>query len=502
MTPAISLCMIVRNEEQHLGACLDGVQHLVDEIIVVDTGSTDRTPALAAERGARVHVFPWCDDFSAARNESRRLATGQWVFWLDADDRVDRVNAERLRALFGELRSTAAPTNTAYLMTCRSVLPAMRGQACQVSHLRVFPREAKIAWTGRVHERLEPTDGRPPLSLRWSDAQIQHVGYANPVQRQRKLQRNLQLLQLDFASHPDDATTLFHLGWCHLELSHYAEALRFLKRSLRSECRANRPQVRKTHSLMVECLSQMQRKREALEACTAALQQYPHDTELLFRQGHLLGALGDCAGSEMCFLQLLTTPSDTAFEYGVEVGLRGAKAHYMLGLLYEQQGRAWEAELQYRGALAEQPDYGFAWVGLGQLLLSFGRLDEFQKIVTHLAACPNGDVMAPTLLARLRIIEGRYAEARTLLDAAMARDPDMLWPRLVLSDLLFASGSDWRLCVQVHRQILQSLPDQPGIRERLEQLLAQGRECVAPLASSEAAAAPDRSYHSEVTAGS
>lgn len=502
MKPDISLCMIVRNEEAHLNACLESVQHLVDETIVVDTGSTDRTPALAAERGARVHPFPWCDDFSAARNESLRLAAGRWIFWLDADDRVDRDNEERLRALFGQLRSAAGATNAGYLMTCRSSLPTIRGQACQVSHLRVFPREAALRWTGRVHERLEQSDGHGPLSLRWSDVQIQHVGYADPVQRRRKLERNLRLLQLDFASHPDDAVTLFHLGWCHLELSHYAESLRFLKRSLRGDCRVSRPQAGKAQALIVECLSQMQRKQEALEVCTAALRQYPNDTELLFRQGHLLGVLGDFAGSESCFLQLLTTPSATAFEYGVEVGLRGAKAHYMLGLLYEQQGRIWEAELQYRGALAAQPDYCFAWVGLGQLHLASGRLDEFQQAVTHLAACPDGDIMAPTLLARLRIIEGRFDEARALLDAAMARDPELLWPRMVLSDLLFASGSDWRLCVQLHRQILQTIPNQPGIRQRLEQLLAQRHECVAPLATDEGAHAAHAGSSVAIAVGS
>ena len=104
--PKISLCMIVKNEEANLEACLRPVCGLVDEIVVVDTGSSDRTREIASDLGARVFDFPWCDDFSAARNESQRYARGEWVFWLDADDRVDEANVKKLERVFGELYPT------------------------------------------------------------------------------------------------------------------------------------------------------------------------------------------------------------------------------------------------------------------------------------------------------------------------------------------------------------------------------------------------------------
>ena len=112
MPPRVSLTVIVRNEEANLPTCLDSVDGLVHEIIVVDTGSTDRTKEIAARYGAKVFDFAWRDDFAAARNESLRHATGDWIFWLDADDSIDRENRDRLRSLFGRLPDE----NAAFLM--------------------------------------------------------------------------------------------------------------------------------------------------------------------------------------------------------------------------------------------------------------------------------------------------------------------------------------------------------------------------------------------------
>ena len=97
--PLISLCIIARNEESVLGRCLDSVADLVDEIILVDTGSTDRTKAAAAEYAAKIYDFPWCDDFSAARNFAVSQAVGDYWMWLDADDVIEGENHEKLRRI-------------------------------------------------------------------------------------------------------------------------------------------------------------------------------------------------------------------------------------------------------------------------------------------------------------------------------------------------------------------------------------------------------------------
>jgi glycosyltransferase involved in cell wall biosynthesis len=99
VAPRVSLCLIAKDEEHNLPACLAPAVGLVEEIVVVDTGSTDATREVARRLGARVFDFPWCDSFAAARNETLRHAQGDWVLWLDADDRLDDDNRAKLRAL-------------------------------------------------------------------------------------------------------------------------------------------------------------------------------------------------------------------------------------------------------------------------------------------------------------------------------------------------------------------------------------------------------------------
>src|SRR5436853_6033268 len=106
--PRLSLCMIVRNSSQTLRACLESIRPWVDEMLIVDTGSTDDTPQIAESLGAIVRHFPWCDSFAEARNVSLASARGQWLFWMDSDDTIDETNGKKLR----ELVNAAHPAST------------------------------------------------------------------------------------------------------------------------------------------------------------------------------------------------------------------------------------------------------------------------------------------------------------------------------------------------------------------------------------------------------
>ena len=152
----MSLCLIARNEEATLPACLESAADLVDEIVLVDTGSTDRTREVAAHFAARVHEFAWVDDFAAARNESIRHATGKWIFWLDCDDRVDESERAKLRSLFGQLNDQ----NAGYLMKSVSSTGSAGGPQVVLDHVRLFPNRPDIRWQYRVHEQIMPAIAR------------------------------------------------------------------------------------------------------------------------------------------------------------------------------------------------------------------------------------------------------------------------------------------------------------------------------------------------------
>jgi len=226
--------MIVKDEEANLPRCLSSVGGLLDEIIVVDTGSTDGTKGIATQFGARVFDFAWVDDFSAARNESLRLATGSWIFWLDADEWLDDDSRQRMRALLLSLPDE----NTGYVMMQRSPTqslylgaPGERG-AQVVEQVRLFRNDPMIRWEGRVFEQIRPAIRRSGGTVRATDIFIQHSGYEEYVGNRQKVERNLRLARLQDAEHPDDPYTLAHIGDLLFALGRVVESVPYFQRSL------------------------------------------------------------------------------------------------------------------------------------------------------------------------------------------------------------------------------------------------------------------------------
>ena len=152
----VSLTMIVRDEENNLSHCLESVRGTFDEIVVVDTGSTDRTVEIARSFGAKVFEFEWVDSFAAARNEALSHATGDYAFWLDADDLVEPRELEKLRALLGRLR---AGDHAAYVVALRAAIPARTVPAARLSSTTsgsfrcAMTFAGLIAFTNRFYRR-------------------------------------------------------------------------------------------------------------------------------------------------------------------------------------------------------------------------------------------------------------------------------------------------------------------------------------------------------------
>ncbi|MCF2719108.1 glycosyltransferase family 2 protein [Paenibacillus sp. UKAQ_18] len=162
----ISLCMIVKNEEQTLARCLDSVADLMDEIIIVDTGSTDQTKTIAARYTDRLYTFVWRDDFAAARNESFDKATCSYIMWLDADDVLLEPDRERLRALKQRLSMDI----DAVVMPLH-LAEGEQGELLFTSRrIRLVKRERQYRWEGRLHEDLVIPQGQ----IVYSDVAVTH----------------------------------------------------------------------------------------------------------------------------------------------------------------------------------------------------------------------------------------------------------------------------------------------------------------------------------------
>ncbi len=197
----LSLCMIVKDEQDLLPGLLDSVQGLWDELIVADTGSTDATVDILQAAGARIVPFVWCDDFAAARNASLTGAVGRWILFLDADERVTPELADQIRALLTDQHAGAAT------VVMRNELPD--GNVREAPLLRLFRNDPSIRFRYRIHEDVsEPVRDylqHNHLHLRHLAGRVQHLGYTPAVAAARdKKTRDLALLRRSLAEHPDD----------------------------------------------------------------------------------------------------------------------------------------------------------------------------------------------------------------------------------------------------------------------------------------------------------
>jgi glycosyltransferase involved in cell wall biosynthesis len=363
----ISLCIIARDEGSRIAACIQSVRALVDEAIVIDTGSTDDTRHVAIACGARVSGFSWCDDFSAARNAAIAAASRPWIFSMDADDLVDEANHAELAGLFGSL----GEENVGYMMQCASVGPA-GGVISSVGHVRLFRNDPRIRWDHRVHEQIASAIEHAGGRIVPAEIVIQHHGYKDPEQLKRKRERNMRLLDLEAIERPLDAVTQFHRGWALAALTRYDEAIVALNLS---EFGAGVDSLhRKRQGLLARCYFKTGARTEAMEVVRRARRLYPEDGELLYTEAQLLLAIGDVAGAEDRVREVLSLGPAAHLEC-MDTSIFGWAGFYLLGLALAFQDRASEAEDAMRSATSADSTIVPAWIVLADALMRQGRRD-------------------------------------------------------------------------------------------------------------------------------
>jgi tetratricopeptide (TPR) repeat protein len=208
--PYISACLIVRDEAANLPRCLGSLRRSVDEIVVVDTGSTDATIELARAAGTRVSEMPWQDDFSLARNESLRQASGEWLMWIDADEELFEARPGSLRRLCRQADARGRQNGdqpVGYFLEVRNLDAGDKVERTDQLP-RVFPNRLGGHFEGAMHEQLlVDVDWRAQSSV-W----VCHRGYASLEVAASKFERNRQLLERQIEREPRNPVNRYDLG--------------------------------------------------------------------------------------------------------------------------------------------------------------------------------------------------------------------------------------------------------------------------------------------------
>jgi tetratricopeptide (TPR) repeat protein len=234
--PSITLCMIVRDEESMLGACLASARPAVNDMVVVDTGSRDATRSIAAEAGARVFEFAWRDDFAAARNESLKHAHGDWVLVLDADERLASRGASRLLATVACAKFDCGMLRLHDARCADAPIEGVLSGRERLAEVQLVPRLLRrtdgLAYVDAIHENVMPWLRRRGMQIGGVDADIVHLGAAAEiVAAKSKIDRNVRLLRARVGRNPGDLSACGYLAHDLLRTGAVDDAFELVQRA-------------------------------------------------------------------------------------------------------------------------------------------------------------------------------------------------------------------------------------------------------------------------------
>lgn len=438
----ISLCMIVRDEEAMLEDCLSSVDGFVDQMVIVDTGSTDRTVEIAKKYGATVVDFEWTGSFSDARNESLKHATGDWVLWLDADERLASKDGPLLRELSSRVWVEGFHVIETHLLGNDG------SGAAAHEPMRLFQRRSEYHWRGTIHEQVAwslPT--WIPDRVQRSHLRITHLGYMSQVVDDRgKKERNIELLR---RQHEDDpsAFTSYNLGSEFSGLGQWSDALSWLERALhelRIEAKAQdytwymqpwAPLL--THRTMVA--RRMTGDFDgALTLAKEGLELWPEYTDLVWEQAHSHLDKGDYQRAAQSARTAISM-GDAPARYVAVAGKGSYQARELLARALSQLGDNVGAQHELEQALREEPHYHPAVVMLMKLLAGEGWSNE--RIDEHLDQILSRVTWAGNLAIGFNFHEvGAHDLAQQRYERVLETNPKNAHALSALSELMLVNG--------------------------------------------------------------
>ncbi len=387
---SLGLAMIVKDEGLLLRQCLESAQAFVDEIVIVDTGSTDQTLEIAQDFGAKISHFEWNGSFADARNAALEQVTSDWVLILDADEVLSPETAYNLR----ELMQIPQADLTGYQIKIRNLkYEASEGDAIEHYMVRLFPNHPQIRYKGLIHEQLGThTDQLKFSTLASSDVLILHYGYSGEIMEQRdKYERNLKLLQTAIAAEPDNAFHWFNLGLTYNTKHKSQEALEALEKAAAlSQEMAEKPNyISAVYSYLMSTLITFERYEDGLERAKQAPQICLESPDYWINLGTIYNYLNRFEEAIKAFEKAIQMRGKA---YTAVVSDRAAmtwKPLVGIGNTYLLQQDIPQADHYFRRALKEAPDNPAILLGLGRLSLQSENYTDAQQ---YLEQAQNSDL--------------------------------------------------------------------------------------------------------------
>lgn len=267
---SLSLCMIVKNEEKTLSRCLDSVKNIVDEIIIVDTGSSDQSIEIAKHYGSKIYHFQWVDDFSAARNFAFSHAQKDYILTMDADDVFSEADSKKLQ----ELKQTITPTIDAVTMKYLAGFDESGNVLVSLRQVRMVRRENQFKWQGAVHEYLEVQG-----NMLHSDIAVTHK------RMHKNSDRNLRIYEqrLHNGVHFSSRDLYYYANELY-DHQQYKRAIQFYQKFLQSD-KCWIEDVIQTHGRIAECYAALGKMDNAIHSALNTLKFAPPRADSCCRLG-------------------------------------------------------------------------------------------------------------------------------------------------------------------------------------------------------------------------
>jgi glycosyltransferase involved in cell wall biosynthesis len=431
--------MIVKDEEEMLPRCLAAAKPAVDEIVIVDTGSQDRTIEIARAHGATVIESEWTGSFADARNVSFEAATGDWIIYLDADEVLVADDIKRLKAL-----TTRTWREAFYLVLTSYTGELEDGGAITNNALRIFRNRPHYRFEGRLHEQIAqhlPTYAAGRIEQ--TSVRADHYGYLGAVRdAKEKSRRNLELLKAQQAENPSDAFLHFNLGTEYLVIGDHANALTEFERAwnlIESQGQEDRDYVPALLQRLVTSLRYCGRPNEAIARANQALDKFPAFTDMVFAQA--LAALALNREDDAIFYwQRCIEMGDAPSRFGASVG----------GGTYLPR------------------------IALAELFTKRGELDIARELLDW---CIAGHPDAPGVIAPYATVLLRTGTPAETVTEQIETRIQALTPaaRFMLATTLFKHGAMTAAATQ-YRAVLQARPTSSQIRVQLAEALLNDRD--------------------------